>query len=180
MKTGSLADVILRSAAGWLSLSVTRRDRSRSSGPRLVDNPHSCSLGSALVVVCGAPSPPPPLPRALIRVRFCGAKSNSGCKAQGGWGGSAHYPDPTAQSAHASTCKTRASPPGPRRSPRAPRSRVCPPPARLCWQNWDFGLLRGQGGPPRLWRRGPTVRVLADPSRDPGHWSDDGKGAVVP
>ena len=98
MKTGSLADVILRSAAGWLSLSSTRRDRSRSSGPPLVDNPHSCSLGSALVVVCGAPSPPPPLPRALIRVRFCGAKSNSGCKAQGGWGGSAHYPDPTAQS----------------------------------------------------------------------------------
>ena len=57
-------------------------------------------------------SPPPltPLIWALIRARFCGAKSVSGCKAQGGWGGSAHYPDPTAQSAFLSRAERRHAP----------------------------------------------------------------------
>ena len=70
----------------------------RRSRPPPLNNPHLPPLSKALAVVGGAPSPPPPSIWALIRARFCGAKSVSGCRAQGGWGGSAHYPDPTAQS----------------------------------------------------------------------------------
>ena len=75
--------------------------------PPSVGDYHCCSLDSAVPVVDGAPSPPPPL-LGCSGGEFCGAKSPSRSKAQGGWGGSAHYPDPTAQSA-------RSRPPGDRR-----------------------------------------------------------------
>ena len=56
-----------------------------------------------------------PAPKGRISPVFWGLR----CKVVGGWGGSAHYPDPTAQSAAASgpaTCATRGRPgrlPGP-------------------------------------------------------------------
>ena len=68
------------------------------------------------------------------------------CKVEGGWGGSAHYPDPTAQSA--SACAPRratrhAAPVGPSGTPRAPVGPV--PRSRAAFACWlvDLRPLRG-------------------------------------
>ena len=61
-----------------------------------------------------SPRPDPPFWPLILgakKTRFFGPLR---CKVQGGWGGSAHYPDPTAQSASASSA---------RRPPRAPPGR---------------------------------------------------------
>ena len=91
-------------------------------------------------------SPPPltPLIWALIRARFCGAKSVSGCKAQGGWGGSAHYPDPTAQSAPHSVSLERAAPPGDRGTVRGLSGGLPGVPERE--KGMDLGRLLVVGG----------------------------------
>ena len=55
------------------------------------------------------------------------------CRVRGGWGGSAHYPDPTAQSARARLQKAPRrrppvrTPPGPRSAPSGPVPRSPPP-----------------------------------------------------
>ena len=76
------------------------------------------------VVVWSPPHPPcldvDPRPRQTSRnPAFLGRISPVfwalRCKVEGGWGGSAHYPDPTAQSASAVSAEPRAAPPpGPR------------------------------------------------------------------
>ena len=64
------------------------------------------------------------------------------CKAQGGWGGSAHWPDPTAQSAQSS---------GPASAPR--------PTAPQAPQHRDSVALAGRQTPPRH-PRGPSTATL--------------------
>ena len=94
--------------------------RSREIQTSTAKEPSIASLANRSGRSGRSPPPSPPLIWALIRGRFCGAKSTSGCRAQGGWGGSAHYPDPTAQSAPA--CVARAC--GPPHPPHALVQRV--------------------------------------------------------
>ena len=68
-----------------------------------------------------------------VSVRISPVFSVLRCKVEGGWGGSAHYPDPTAQSASAcapSRATRHAAPVGPSGTPRAPVGPVprSPPP----------------------------------------------------
>ena len=69
------------------------------------------------------------------------------CKVQGGWGGSAHYPDPTAQSASrraGSSDRARTAP----ADVVAPGARDRPPPsAVLGGPSGADGCLEGSGGP---------------------------------
>ena len=122
--------------------------------PPSVGDYHCCSLDSAVPVVDGAPSPPPPL-LGCSGGEFCGAKSPSRSKAQGGWGGSAHYPDPTAQSAHAAESARPASHPTLQSGPRSgwPRScgpRSCRPRSagpRSCGPSWWAAEPSSEGVP---------------------------------
>ena len=90
-------------------------------GPPIELPPQMDPPGDALIGVVGVRPPPPLLdidPRGAENVPF---STPLRCKVQGGWGGSAHYPDPTAQSGD--DCGPRPPPaPRPGRTPReAPR-----------------------------------------------------------
>ena len=100
-----------------------------------------------------------PAPRGRISPVFWPLR----CKVEGGWGGSAHYPDPTAQSAPAPGAAS--TPPEPVRAvgsagPGAPGGPVPRSPPPLLAGLVDLAAAargRGQGGRRAIRRRGPTA-----------------------
>ena len=136
-------------SSSWQSVRPTLGYASR--GPRL----QRARIGSG-----GSPAPP----RALI----LGGSPGGGpggpqkvlpatplrCKARGGWGGSAHCPDPTAQSA----------PPSP------PRGRRASGPTAVTLAPVAVATPPSRGVPVRLHATaGPTTRRFASPSRGVRH-----------
>ena len=104
-------------------------------------------------LILGVRAPPKSDPKGS---NFSGFLDPCGAKSRGGGGGSAHYPDPTAQSVEPVYAERRRRPAGPRGRFGTPRAPVRPRPAgrpRLCLLGWL--ILRPL--------RGGVVKVAAAP-----------------